>query len=109
MAAANINSDSLPCIFCEKNFKHITLYEKPRTIQQLAECGGLDLNFTPSRAIHCSTYGNWGSTVLDEDNEKLHFIICDKCVKERVHLMIYEQRGGDIINAAKILLDDKAY
>lgn len=107
MTAANINSDSLPCIFCEKSFKHITLYDKPRTILQLAERGGLDLNLTPSRAIHCSTYGNWGSTVLDESNEKLHFIVCDKCVKERAHLMIYEYRNGDILNAAKVLLNDR--
>ena len=83
MLKADPNDNKMPCLMCEKpletpeDCKHETIDPTMKNIKYL--------NF--KRGVHCCTYGNYGSQVLDLDRE-VHFAICDACMIRHSNKML---------------------
>jgi hypothetical protein len=74
----------IPCLICDEE-SHILLF--PDSTLEKINVAAWD------NAIHCESIGNYGSTVHDM-NGKIHFIICDKCIRARSHKILITGHFG---------------
>jgi len=78
----------MKCFVCETELK------TPR--KRELSCRGEDERLIPpSGGTDWQASGNYGSSVFDpcyDDVESLYIVICDKCLLEKKHLVIYFQR-----------------
>lgn len=87
LARAELGARAIPCLVCEKPVMIEQVTCEAHTLADIVAS-----NF--DRGVHCSTRGNYGSQVFDDDGDDdggstLNFVLCDGCVVRHSRKMIH--------------------
>jgi hypothetical protein len=75
--------------------EHCFVCNKPLYFEEEYDKG--DSTMLDSPAVYFRTGGNWPSTVLDMEKNKIEILVCDDCVKERKDRMfIIEEKPPNV-------------
>jgi len=84
MQKADLESNRIPCLICEK------LIRTGSPDDQIIEIEHLNFD----QGVECRTHGNYGSQMWDNSGA-IYFVLCDACLVKHSHKMVVDCKYED--------------